>query len=476
MGHLAGPCPFENRISSVTSSFFVSRRGSAIPLLLAGVLALGPPAAEAQAPPQGRQTVIRDTEIEALLRDYARPILEVAGLSSRGIEIVLVQDRSFNAFVASGRRMVVFTGTILQAKTPNEVIGVIAHETGHLAGGHLEKLHNEIARAQAIGAAIGLLGIAGMAAGVASGSSSSARMGTAATTMSSGVATRTLLSYKRAQEYAADRAALTYLSATHQSARGMVTTFQRFADQQLVAAQYADPYALSHPMARDRLEQLETSARASPYYETADSDALSLRHEMVRAKIAGFTEAPNAVARRYPRSDESMPAQYARAIVAYRTGSTRDAVRAADALIARVPNYAYFHELKGQILLEAGKAKEAIPPLRQAVALASDAGLIRIMLGSAELAAGNLDAAVADLRKGLAEEPLTPLGYRNLATAYQQQGKVAEAELATAEGLLVAGAIEDAKGFARRAQAKFATGTPGWLKADDIIGYEAPKG
>jgi predicted Zn-dependent protease len=460
----------------VTSSFFVPRRGSAFSLLLAGVLALGQPAAEAQSPPKRPQTIIRDAEIEALMRDYARPIFEVAGLASRGIEIVLVQDRDFNAFVASGSRMVVFTGTILQAKTPNEVIGVIAHETGHLAGGHLEKLHSEIARAQAIGAAISLLGIAGIAAGVASGNTSGARMGQAATTMSSGVATRSLLSYKRAQEYAADRAALTYLKATHQSAKGMVITFERFADQQLVAAQYADPYSQSHPMARDRLEQLETSARESPYYDAVDSDALQLRHDMVRAKIAGFTEAPNAVARRYPRSDESLPAQYARAIVAYRTGSTRDAVRAADSLIARVPNYAYFHELKGQILLEAGKAKEAIPPLRQAAALAPDAGLIRIMLGAAELAVGNLDAAITDLRKGLADEPLAPAGYRNLATAYQQQGKLAEAELATAEGLLVAGAIDDAKGFARRAQAKFATGTPGWLKADDIIGYEAPKG
>ena len=152
------------------------------------------PAAEAQ---QQHQTIIRDTEIEALLRDYAKPIFAAAGFGSRDAEIVIVHDNDFNAFVASGHRMVIYTGTLLQAKTPNEVIGVIAHETGHLAGGHLEKLHNEIARAQAIGGVVGLLGVAGMAAGAAAGSSTTARMGSAAMTMGSTVAVRTLLSYRR---------------------------------------------------------------------------------------------------------------------------------------------------------------------------------------------------------------------------------------------------------------------------------------
>jgi predicted Zn-dependent protease len=195
---------------------------------------------------------------------------------------------------------------------------------------------------------------------------------------------------------------------------------------------------------------------------------------MMRAKLAAFIEGPTAVARRYPRSDDSMPAQYARAIIAYKTGGTRAAIKQIDALIARVPNYAYFHELKGQALLEAGKAEEAIAPLRQAVALAPRPGLIRIMLGGAELAAGSIDAAVRDLRAGLEQEPLASIGYRQLAMAYQQQGKVADAELASAEGALIDGDIKTAKTFARRAQAKFPVGAPGWLKADDIVNYDDP--
>ncbi len=445
----------------------------ALPLALAASLALAP-AADAQ---KRRHIIIRDAEIEALLRSYAEPIFGAAGVSSRDAEIVLVQDGEFNAFVASGRRMVVFTGTLMQAETPNEVIGVIAHETGHLAGGHLENLRNEVARAQAIGAAISILGMAGVAAGAAAGNTTAAPLSGAAATMGPNVAVRSLLSYRRAQELAADRAALSYLNATGQSAAGMVEMFERFADQQLLSAQFVDPYAQSHPMARDRLEQLRKSAEASRFWAVEDSAELQLRHNMMRAKLSGFTESPTAAGRRYPRSDDSLPAQYARAIVAYRSGGTRQAVGAIDDLIRRVPNYAYFHELKGQILLESGRPSDAIGPLRQAVALAPRTGLIRIMLGQAQLATGDnslLREAVTNLRAGLAEEPLAAIGYRHLAMAYQKQGKVAEAELATAEGHLIDGDVETAHSFAKRAQAKLAVGSPGWLQAEDIISYEAP--
>jgi len=457
----------------LTLSFFAHRRACALSCLFAASVPFAPPTAAQER----HGPIIRDAEIEQLLRDYSQPIFGAAGVSSRDAQIIIVQNREFNAFVASGRRMVIHSGTLEDAKTPNEVIGVIAHETGHLAGGHLENLRNQIARSQAIGLVVGLLGMAGMAAGAASGSNTGAQMGAAATTMGGTVAIRTLLSYKRAQESAADRAALKYLNATHQSARGMVTVFQRFADQELLSAKYADPYAQSHPMSRDRLDQLQADAEASPYWDTPDDPSLQFRHDMARAKLVAFTEGATTVARRYPRSDKSLPAQYARAVVAYRTGTPREAVRAVDALIAQMPDNPYFYELKGQILLEGGKPREAIAPLRQAVSLAPRPGLIRIMLGSAELAAADdalLGDAVADLRAGLEKEPLASLGYRQLAMAYQRQGKVADALLTSAEGALIDGDVKTAKNFARRAQADLKVGSPGWLKADDIVNYEAP--
>jgi predicted Zn-dependent protease len=443
---------------------------------LAAALAVAVAATSAAEAQRRRQPIIRDAEIEALLRDYAEPIFGAAGIGSRGADIIIVQDGDFNAFVASGNRIVVYSGALMMAKTPNEVIGVLAHETGHLAGGHVQALRDEIARAQAIGAVIGLLGMAGVAAGALAGAPTG-QAGAAAATIGPGVAERTLLSYRRAQELSADRAALTYLERSGQSARGMIETFQRFADQDMFSAQYADPYALSHPMARERLEQLETAARESPSWDAVDSPALQLEHDMMRAKLSGFIEAPGTVARRYPRSDKSLPAQYARAIVAYRSGGRRAAIRAIDALIDAAPSYPYFYELKGQALLESGKAKQAIAPLKRAVALAPEAGLIRILYGHALLQTGDdglLGDAVANLRRGLDAEPLASIGYRHLATALQRQGKVAEAELATAEGLLIDGDVEAAHNFARRAQAKLGRGSPGWLRADDIINTKPP--
>lgn len=453
------------------------RRAStaALSAIIAFGLTFSPLTAHAQRRPA---KLIRDAEIEALLRDYAAPIFKAAGIGSRGAEIIIVNDKSFNAFVVSGNRMFINTGTLLTSKTPNEVIGVIAHETGHLAGGHLANLRNEIARAQAIGAIATLLGVGAVVAGAASGSDTSSRAGGALAQAGPQLALRTLLSYRRAQETAADRAAITYLNATRQSARGMIKTFRLFADQALFSKQYVDPYVLSHPMPTERIAQLENIAAKSKYWDSKDPAALQFRHDMMRAKLSGFTEGPSRVARRFPRSDKSVPAAYARAIVAYRTGGIRSARKQIDRLIAKAPNNPYLYELKGQALLEGGKAKSAIAPLRKAVSLAPRAGLIRILLGHAQLETGNkamLGPAVKNLRSGLRDEPLASVGYRHLATAYARQKKIAQAELATAKGHLINGQLKTAQTYAKRAQAKLKRGSPGWLQADDILSYKLPK-
>ncbi len=441
---------------------------------MAGALAFAAAPAEAQQRPM---KIIRDAEIERLLMDYAQPLFRAAGIGSSGAEIIIIQDNSFNAFVASGNRMFINTGALLEAQTPNEIIGVIAHETGHLAGGHLQNLRNEMARAQAIGAIASILSAGAVVAGAATGTADLGRGGAAAMTLGPSVAMRSLLSYRRAQEIAADRAALTYLNATGQSAKGMITTFRKFADQALFASQYVDPYVQSHPMPRERLAQLEAAAAKSSHWEATDPASLQLRHDMMRAKISAFTESPGRVARRFPSSQKTLPTAYANAILAYRTGGLRSAIGQIDGLIRSDPRNPYFHELKGQALLESGKAAEAIGPLRQAQSLAPNAGLIRILLGHALLETGRndlLDEAIGNLRAGLTSEPLASLGYRHLANAYARQGRIGEAELATARGLLIEGQVEAAKSYARRVQGKVKRGSPEWVQADDIISYQAP--
>lgn len=452
-------------------------------LALAAVLAL--PAHGVLAQSSGARkgpTTIRDTEIEALMADYTRPILKVAGLARQNIEVVLIADRSFNAFVADGKRIFINTGALMDAKTPNQIIGVLAHETGHIAGGHLARMREQLAGAQTMAIVAMLLAGAGVAAGAASGvgGRDMGNIAGAAITAPQEMIRRSLLSYQRSEEQAADRAAVKYLDATKQSARGMIETFERFQNDQLFISQRIDPYLLSHPMARERIAALSDLAKASPNYATKDSPQLQLRHDMMRAKLVGFTERPDAVARRYPLSDGSLPAQYARAISAYRFGNVDSAIAQIDALIAKQPGNPYFYELKGQALLESGRAPQSVAPLRKAVEMTKGAPLIRAMLGQALVQsggnAGSNDEALRELILATQRDPDSPGPWRSLAMAYGRKGDKANADLAAAQGYFAAGEFKTGRELAARARQSFPQGSPGWLKSDDLVNFKPPKG
>ncbi len=440
-------------------------------VMTAAALALSPLASHAQeskGPP-----VLRDTETEQLLREYTRPILRVAGLEKQNIQMVILNESTFNAFVADGRRIFVNYGAILQSETPNQLIGVLAHETGHLAGGHLAKLREELSRAQTQMIIAMLLGAGAIVAGARSGSNSGlANAGAAAISGPGEMIRRSLLSYQRQQEENADRAGVKFLTATGQSARGMYETFKRFSNDSLFAARGADPYLQSHPMPTDRVAALEELARSSPYWDKKDDPALQLRHDMVRAKISAFMERPDTVYRRYPPSNDSMPARYARAIATYLHGDPRSALAQIDALIQAQPNNPYFYEVRGQALLEGGKPAEAIAPLRKAVALSHNAPLIEMLLGQALVGTDNkayADEAIAILRAAVARETEAPLGFTQLAMAYGRKGDYAEADLASAQAAYLRGDNKTARELAARAKTRFAIGTPGWVRADDIV-------
>src|SRR3981189_1193624 len=339
-------------------------------------LAVAPMAALAQenkGPP-----ILRDTESEALLREYTRPILRTAGLEKQNIQMVIINERVFNAFVADGRRIFVNYGAMMQSETPNQIIGVLAHETGHLAGGHLSKMREQMAQAQTQMIIAMLLGAGAMVAGSRSGNSNGglANAGAAAVAGPQEMIRRTLISYVRQQEENADRAGVKFLNATGQSAKGMYETFKRFTNDSLFAARGTDPYLPSHPMPAQRVAALEELARSSPYWDKKDDPALQLRHDMVRAKTSAFMERQDTVYRRYPLSNDSLPARYARAIATYLHGDLRSALGQIDGLIQVQPNNPYFYELRGQALLEGGKAAEAIAPLRKAVQLPNNHPLI----------------------------------------------------------------------------------------------------
>ena len=441
-------------------------------LTTAVALAVAPMAAVAQenkGPP-----VLRDTETEQLLREYTRPILRAAGLEKQNIQMVIINQGVFNAFVADGRRIFVNYGAIMQSETPNQIIGVMAHETGHLAGGHLAKMREQMAQAQTQMIIAMLLGAGAMVAGAKTGGSSGGltNAGAAMFSAQGEVIRRNLLSYVRQQEENADKAGVKFLNATGQSARGMYETFKRFTDESLFAARGSDPYVQSHPMPAERVNALQELARSSPYWDKKDDPALQLRHDMARAKISAFMERQETVYRRYPLSNNSLPARYAHAISTYLHGDLRSALAQIDALIQQQPNNPYFYEVRGQALLEGGKPQEAIAPLRKAVALSNNAPLIEMLLGQALVATGNnayTDEAIAILRAAVARESEAPIGYIQLAMAYGRKGDYAQADLASAQAAYLRGDSKTARDLASRAKTRFAIGTPGWVKADDIV-------
>ena len=420
--------------------------------------------------------IIRDAEIEQLLRDYAQPVLRAAGLAKQNVSVVVLSERSFNAFVMDGRHIFINAGALFDAKTPNEVIGVFAHETGHLAGGHLQRLREQLASAQTASIIALLAGLGAAVAGARAGAGGS-DVGMAAIMAPQQAIMRTVLSYVRTQEDQADHAGVKFLNATGQSPRGMVDLFKRLSSESLFNSRYIDPYMQTHPMPAERVAALETVAKASPYWDRKDPPELQLRHDMMRAKLSGFLERPDTVARRYQANDHSLPARYARAISTYRNSDLRQAIVQIDSLIQMQPNNPYFYELKGQALLEGGHPSEAVAPLRHAVQLSHNNALIEIMLAQALNATGNTklsEEAVAMLRSAIVREPEAPNAYSQLAVAYGRKGDIANADLASAQAAFTRGDIKTARQLAARAKTRLPVGSPAWVRADDIVNVKPP--
>jgi predicted Zn-dependent protease len=450
-----------------------ARRTKPVTRAIAAGIALTLLAASAPAKAQrGGIPLIRDAEIEQLLRDYASPVLRVAKLAKQNVRIVIINDRSFNAFVMDGRHIFINAGTLMDSKTPNEIIGVLAHETGHLAGGHLQRLRERLAAAQTQSI---VAMIAGLGAAIAT-SRAGGGTGMGGILAPQETIRRSLLSYVRTQEDQADHAAIGFLNATGQSPKGMYDTFKRMSSETMFATQGANPYMQTHPMPADRVAALEVVAKASPYWDKKDSPEMQQRHDLMRAKLAGFLDRSDTVARRYPLNDHSLAARYARAIATYRRADVQKALQEIDELIHAQPNNPYFHGLKGQALLESGHAAEAVAPLRRAVQLSPNPALIQIMLGQAMIATGDkkyADEAVNLLRSALIREPEAISAYAQLAMAYGKKGDIAHADLASAEAAFYRGDYSAAAMLATRAKTKLPIGSPAWVRADDIVSAKA---
>jgi len=410
------------------------------------------------------QSLIRDTEIETIIRREADPILSAAGLDPDNVTIMLINDPTLNAFATQGQRMGFHTGLILEAETPNQFLGVLAHEAGHLAAGHTIRGEMQQAGMRPFLLTMGLGVLAALAGAPDAGA---ALIGSSTYFGALGA-----LSYSRSQEASADQAAITSLEQAGVSARGLLQFFENFRSQELFSEQRRFPFFRSHPLSSERISILRRRVEEQPHYGQTDSEEDLEDFRIIQAKIYSFLNAPAYTLLRYPESDTSYPARYARAIAAYRASNTDDALRQIQALIEEQPDNPYLWELKGQVLFEAGRPVEAEPAHRRSVELMPEAGLLRLNLAQAILAQDNparMDEVIAELDRSLIYEQDNPLAYLLMSRAYAASGDEGRARLAQAEYSYFIDDMEGAQRAAVFARARLEPGTAPYRRAVDII-------
>lgn len=417
----------------------------------------------------GAMGLIRDSEIEQTLREMSAPIFQAAGLPPASVNIYIINDRSLNAFVAGGRNMFLHTGLLMQLDTPEELLGVIAHEAGHIAGGHLARRQIKIRGAQGPV----LLGqLLAVAAGIAGGGAAAAAVATGTQSL----AIRDILRFSRSEEASADQAALDYLSRANVNPAGLLKVMERFRGQEVLTIGSVDPYVLAHPLSTQRIQLMERRiAEAADKFFPEDEKRVYW-HSRMRAKLSGFLEDPDRVLDRYEGAAEDEEKLYATAVAYHRRADRARAVEQIDKLLESHPNDPFYLELKGQILFESGDAVAAVPLYREAVRLRPRDALLQSGLGRALLALRTPAAdaeALEVLSSARRADPSDAAALRALATAYARSGDNGMATLATAERYALSGNLRDANVHARRATALLPEGSPGWLRAQDILALKS---
>lgn len=428
--------------------------------------ALSPLAASAQG-----IELVRDTEIERVLFGYERPLLEAANIDPDTVKIYINQDPTINAFATQspieGQTEAIFvnTGIIQQLQTPNQLIGVLAHETGHIAGGDIVRGGQAMEKAS-------VPMLIGMAVAIVAMVAGAGQAGMGALALGQQVALAQFLEFSRAQEATADQRGVTYLNRTHQSAEGMLEVFAKLANEQAMSAYYNKTFVSDHPADRERIDELQTRVNASPYREVKDSPAVVHEFHMMQAKLTGYLSDPDSVLKRYPPGDVSDEALYARAMAYFRKPDMKKALAEISTLTQREPKNPYFWEMYGQIQVEMAKPRLGIVSYQKSVDLLPDAPLIRVALAQAQLATDDkalAKPALENLKIAVQQERENPFAWYEEAQAYSILGQLPEADLATAERDYWGGNPKEALMFASRAAMKLPRGTTEWQRATDIV-------
>jgi predicted Zn-dependent protease len=417
--------------------------------------------------PVAAQSILRDAETEALLQEMAEPIAVAAGLAPGNLEIVLINDRSINAFVAGGQVVYLHSGLIDAADTANEVQGVIAHEIGHITGGHIIRSGEGIGKATNISILSMVLGVAAALAGAGE-----AAMGVMAAGQQAAMGS--YLAFSRVQESSADAAGAEYLSKAGISGRGSLAFFKKLQNQEFrYGYSQSDDAAFTrtHPLSGDRIARLRETYVIDQAWDAPDDAAIQRRFERVKAKLFGYLTEPARTLQAFPASRSDVPARYARAYAYHKNALIDEALAETSALLEIDPDDPYFLELQGQVLLESGKPEEALVPLRKATALTNNMPLIASIFGHALIATedqSNYAEAERVLRLAVAKDRYNPFAWYQLGVVYAASGDMPRARLASAEQQVMSRRYEEAMRSAQAAEAGLTAGTPDWIRAQDI--------
>ena len=409
-------------------------------------------------------SLIRDSEIENTIHAYAAPLFTTAGLDASAVNVHIINDSRINAFVASGLNLFVNTGLLMSSDNPDAILGVLAHETGHLAAGHLARTREAVENATAKSILATILGAAVIITGNSEAAGAIIGSGQA-------VAQRSFFRHSQTQERSADQAAVRYLEDVGRSAQGMLDLFYQLEDQELLVSERQDPYLRSHPLTRDRIRFVSKFLSSAKYYVKPWSNEELLTHRRMIAKLFAFSYTPDKTIRTYREGDNSLVARYARAIAYYRTPDIERAISEINSLIRDFPKDPWFFEIKGQMLFENGHIALSIPPYEQAVRLRPDEALLRLGLARALIEMnepGFNKKAIKHLTSATRLEPNYPEHWHFLGIAYGRDGQLPQSSLAMAEASLLSSNFVDAKYHAEKAKLGLKTGTPSYLRAEDI--------
>lgn len=407
---------------------------------------------------------LRDAEMEQYLRGWMTPVWKAAGLDPAAVHVYVINDPTLNSFVAGGQNIFLNSGTIMRATSPNQLIGIMSHETGHIAGGHLARKTQMMKNAM-------IESIIGMVLGGAAGAFGHGNGGGGGVLAGEGVGERAFAQNSVTIEASADQAALKFLDRTHQSARGLLQFFEILEQEELLSAQHQDPYLIDHPLTQERVDYVREHVRHSPYSNNPDPPDWVAQFKLMKAKLGAFLGAPSQVLASIPATDNSEAARYARAIAYYRIPDLNHAIPTVDGLIKDFPNNPYYEELKGQMLFENGRVADAVAPYTRAVQIAPNEPLLNIELAQVQLEAGDpkyLAAAKNELTVAINGESDNPDAWRELAIVYGRGGNIGMAALALAEQNMATGEYRQAIGQAQRALQLLPAG-PQRQRAQDLL-------